>query len=361
MKMESPQKATPAAANVAPDLDRGVKAILEDYLAVKAGESVLITADTATDPAAMQAIFRGVRALGAHPSLLTFPQIPYQGGLADPYVPTTLEPATKHCDVWLDLTFPYLAGSHVFEQMIAAKKVRYLLGGDMGAGGIARLFGAVDMDSFYAVFEKLQKLFFESVGKPCRITDPKGTDVSFQIAKPGYLKPRRGDQPGGWLVPGACTMFPELESVKGTICFSGVFHEYFAPLPDPLVLEVDGKIRKVSGPTSHRLTLDRSLRRAGNGDYGNIIHFTHGMIPSARANGTSFIEEMRVMGADAVGMGLPWWVPGGGENHPDGIIHDQSMWIDGVRIVEDGVIVGPPDIAAIAHTLIPAVPGAAAA
>lgn len=356
MGVESRRKDRGNDGNVAPNLDRGVEALLSDYLALKKGESLLITADSESDMEAVRAIFRGARALGAHPSILVFPQIPYQGGLADPYLPSTLEPASKSCDVWVDLTFPYLAGSRVFDQMVEAKKVRYLLGGDMGAGGIARLFGAVEMDAFYAVFEKLQRLFFESVGKVCRITDPKGTDVTFQIAKPGYLKPRRGDKPGGWLVPGACTVFPEIESVRGTICLSAVFHEYFSTLSEPIVLEVEGKIRKVSGPTSHRTVLDRSLRRAGNGEYGGIIHFTHGMIPSARADGHSFIEEMRVMGSDAVGMGLPWWVPGGGENHPDGIVHDQSIWIGEEKVVKDGLIVGPPAIADIAHTLIPAVP-----
>ena len=59
------------------------------------------------------------------------------------------------------------------------------------------------------------------------------------------------------------------------------------------------------------------------------------------------------MGCNAVGMGLPWWIPGGGENHPDGVVSDQSMWIDGQKIISDGTIVGPSELAAIAHRLRP--------
>jgi 2,5-dihydroxypyridine 5,6-dioxygenase len=43
-------------------------------------------------------------------------------------------------------------------------------------------------------------------------------------------------------------------------------------------------------------------------------------------------------------MGLPWWEPGGGENHPDGIVFDQSLWIDGELISERGRFSGPPHL-----------------
>lgn len=339
-------------------IERGAAAMVADYLSIVKGESVLITADTGTDSAAVAAVFRAVREVGATPTILTIAQVPFQGALADPYVPPTVEPAVGAADAWIDLTFPYLAGCHVYEQAIKAGRIRYLLGGDLGSAGIGRLFGTVDMNSYYAVHEKMQDLISASTGKTAKITCPLGTDVTFEIDKSPYLKPRRALKPGSYLVPGSCTIFPVLESVRGTICFTGIFHEYFSGVTSPLVVKVDGKIRAVLGPTVHRVVLDRALRRAGNGEYGNIIHFTCAMHPSARQTGRSFIEDSRVMGANAVGMGLPWWVPGGGENHPDGVISDQSIWIDGREVVRDGTIVGPAEIAAIAHLLRPAVPDA---
>ena len=62
---------------------------------------------------------------------------------------------------------------------------------------------------------------------------------------------------------------------------------------------------------------------------------------------------MRTKGNDAIGMGLPWWVPGGGENHPDAILYLQTIDVDGERIVEDGEIVGPPALAKLAAGLAP--------
>jgi hypothetical protein len=148
-------------------------------------------------------------------------------------------------------------------------------------------------------------------------------------------------------------MFPDVDSVSGRIQIGAVFHEYFTPLGEPMTLEIEGKIKALHGGGNERVAADRALRRAGGGDYGYIIHFTHGIHPAARATGRSFIEDMRAVGNDAIGMGLPWWVEGGGENHPDGILFMQTIDLDGQRIVEDGIIVGPKKLAKLAADLEP--------
>jgi 2,5-dihydroxypyridine 5,6-dioxygenase len=148
-------------------------------------------------------------------------------------------------------------------------------------------------------------------------------------------------------------MFPDVESVRGAIYVGSVFHEYYTPLSQPMTLEVDGKIRAVRGGGNERKVTDRALRRAAGGEYGYVIHFTHGIHPAARVTGRSFIEDMRSVGNDAVGMGIPWWLPGGGENHPDAVLFMQSIELDGRKIVEDGAIVGPAPLARLADELAP--------
>jgi hypothetical protein len=338
---------------IGPELSQAAEVVVRDYMAVRADENVLITADTAGDPAAAQAIFAAAERAGAKAALLTVPQLPFQGGLADPYVTPTLSGAVLGSDVWIDLTFPYLAGSHLYDEALKTKRIRYLLGGDMGADGLVRLFGRVDLDRYYAVHKAFDDLINEAIGKPVRITNGLGTDVSFRLGKRGFEKPRRGDKPGGYLVPGSCTMFPDVESVKGVIHVGSVFHEYYTPLGQPMALEVDGKIRAVRGGGNERKVADRALRRAAGGEYGYVIHFTHGIHPAARVTGRSFIEDMRSVGNDAVGMGIPWWLPGGGENHPDAVLFMQSIELDGRKLVEEGAIVGPASLAKLADELTP--------
>ena len=222
-----------------------------------------------------------------------------------------------------------------------------------GAAGSLELFGRVDLDRYYEVHRAFDEIVNGSIGKTVRITNALGSDVSFALAKPGFAKPRRADKPGMYLVPGSCTMFPELESVRGVITVGAAFHEYYTPLAPPLTLHLDGKVRELSGGGADRKIMDRALRRAGGGTYGYVIHFTHGIHPAARLTGRSFIEDMRVTGNNAVGLGLPWWVPGGGENHPDAILSEQSIWIDGEKLVEDGAFVAPALLAKLGAELAP--------
>ena len=336
-----------------PELARAARTLVSDYLAVREGERVLITADTATDMVGAEVVMSAALGVNAKPALLVIPRLPFQGALADPYIPDTFAGAVMACDVWVDLCFPYLAGSHLHDDAMKAERIRYFLGGDLASGGLLRLFGRVDLDAHFAVQEGFYAVIAAGIGKECRITSQRGTDVTFQLAELGFSKPRRGDRPGTYLVPGACTIFPELESVKGKIVVEASFHEYFTPLPEPLTITVDGRIRKISGGGSERRVLERALKRAGGGNYGYVIHFTHGIHPAAQMTGGSFIEDMRATGNNAIGMGLPWWVPGGGENHPDGIMRSHSIWVDGTAVVHEGDIVSPPALAELAAELTP--------
>jgi leucyl aminopeptidase (aminopeptidase T) len=336
--------------------ERGAAALVADYLDAKAGDKILVTADTETDRQAIDAIVRAVHAAGAVPTLFTVPLLPYQGALADPYVSPSLAAVGLAHDIWIDLTFPYLAGSRVYAEVMAAKRLKYYLGGDIGIGGIERLFGAVDLDAQSRLNLALDKIVAAAAGKTVRLTCPLGSDVSFALEKPAYEKPRRALKPGHYLTPSSSTMFPVLESVKGEIVFTAIFHEYYTALGNPLRITVDNTVQAIHGPATHKAALDRALRRAGNGKYGQIIHFTHAVSPTARRTGRSFIEDSRVMGSNAVGMGLPWWIPGGGENHPDGVMSEQSVWVDGQRIVEDGVVVWPPEASELCRQLVPKVP-----
>jgi len=103
--------------------------LVRDYMAVQPGEAVLITADTATDPRLPLVLLTAVERADARGSILTILRLPYQGCLADPCVPPVAG-TVAGCAMWVDLTFPYLAGSHVCDEALGTGRVRYLLGGD---------------------------------------------------------------------------------------------------------------------------------------------------------------------------------------------------------------------------------------
>lgn len=327
----------------APRLTRAAHALVCQHFAVKPGESVLVTADTHTEHRLLDAVAGAVTAAGAKLHLAVSPQLPFQGALSDPFVPDSLKAAAVASDVWLDFCFPYHAGSGAHAAAMEAKRCRYALIATPYADSFERLYGCVDFEAMMAFNVALAEFFAEAAGETARFTCPAGTDVSFTLDKLKTVRQRVCDQPGMHTVPGTQSAYPVKESVKGTIVIQALFDEYHRALRKPISIEVDGKIRSFAGGgTEDRPSFDRALRRAsGTGDYGYFIHFTLGFHPGTMLSGRCFIEDIRLPGSNAIGMGLPWWEPGGGENHPDGIVLDQSFWVGEVQLAEDGAFVGP--------------------
>lgn len=317
-------------------LPRAVQVLVGEHFCVRPGESVVLTADDGSDQTLLRALVAHVSAIGARPCVVGFPRLPLQGALADPYIPAPVAAAVRDCDVWFDLSFPYLAGSGPFDRTMARNRARYLLLGDVSAEGFGRLYASADFDALFDLQACADDVLARAQGSECRLTTPAGTDLVFRMGKPATVKHRHATQPGAQTVPGSAIFYPELDSVQGTIVLQAAFHEYYAPLESPLTLTVDGTIREVRGG-AQRILMDRALRRAGGGQYGHVIHLTIGLNPAARNTGLSFIEDIRVVGRNAIGLGLPWWLPGGGENHPDGVIYDQSLWLGGEQVLDRGL------------------------
>ena len=337
---------------VGPDLAKAALILARDVMCIKTAEDVLITNDSNSDKTAVMAINNAASSLKARVATLEIsPPLPFQGGLADPYIADPVASATQNCDAWIDLCMPYMAGSATYHAAMKNKRTRYFLAADLGSGGIVRIFGRADIHKVFAVSDLLSAILAESAGKHCRFTTPLGTDVEFVLADPEGLTIERATKPGGFFVPGTVMVIPELETVKGTIICESTFHEYYTKLETPYRFVVDGKIKEVTGGGTELSAIKRSLKRAGNGEYGNVVHFTCGYHPAARMTGNSFIEDQRVVGCNAVGLGLPQWIEGGGENHPDCVMSEQSFWIDGEQIIDSGVIVGPVDLAKLATDL----------
>jgi 2,5-dihydroxypyridine 5,6-dioxygenase len=325
--------------------------LVADQFCVKPGETVLVTADSGTDRAAVEALLAAAASEGAKAVLMLIPQLPFQGKLADPYIPDAVAHAAAASDVWLDMTFPYMAGSSAHDKAMKAGRTRYLLLGDVNAGALRRLYGAIKLDTLFEVQRRIDDLMVSSSGASCRSTSSNGTDFSFRLGKPGGKKKRQANSPGGSTIMGSCIFYPEPDSVRGVIALDAMFHEYYSLLPAPIRLHVDGEIREIEHIRDHEAVTERALRRAANGNYGRVIHLTCGFHPAARFAGVSFIEDIRTVGANAIGLGVPWWEPGGGENHPDGVVSRQSLWVDGEQVVQDGRIVAPADLASAMRAL----------
>lgn len=341
-----------------PAVQRAGHVLMADHMRVQAGESVLITADLRGDPNVGAVLLSAAAQLGARPILAQMPPLPLQGKLADAHLSDALRAALAAADCWIDLTHPYIAGSEAHDVAVKAGRVRGLVAGGMDCTALAHLYDGVPLDVLYEAQQGFDQLVAASVGKRCRLTDERGTDVEFVMGKATGAKPRHAVTPGAtYSLPGSVVMYPELESVRGRIVIVAAMHDWYGALERPLTLEVDGAIRRILEDGPDVALLDRALRRAGGGTYGHVIHFSYGLHPAARYRGSCFVEDIRALGANAIGFGRPWWEPGGGENHPDGLILRQNLWIDGEQVVRNGLVVAPAPIAqALASAISAAAP-----
>ena len=191
-----------------PELARAADILVRDYLAVRSNENVLITTDTATDMFAVQAVLGCVETIRAKGAVITIPQLPFQGTLADPYIPDTVSGAVMRCDVWIDLTFPYFAGATLHDEAMKTGRVRYLLGGDMGSGGIARLFGKVDLDRYFEVQHRFDALIAGLKGDNVGLRT--GTAPTFPSSSASRVTRSLARQ-----ISQACILFPERAQFSG--------------------------------------------------------------------------------------------------------------------------------------------------
>jgi 2,5-dihydroxypyridine 5,6-dioxygenase len=332
-----------------PKVHAAAQVLIADHMRVKPGEGVLITTDVHGDALVASALVNASVAVGAHPVIAQIPRLPLQGKLADSHLPDTVRAAMAASDCWIDLTHPYIAGSEAHDTAVKAGRTRCLVAGGMDATALAHLYAGVPLDPLYGLQQRFDTLVAEATGKMCRVADDRGTDVTFVMGKATGSKPRHAEKLGAtYSLPGSVVMYPDLASVRGIIVIVCAMHDWYGALERPLTLDVDGRIRGIREHGPDAALLDRALRRAGGGDYGHVIHFSYGMHPSARWRGHCFVEDIRVIGASAIGFGRPWWEAGGGENHPDGLLFRQNLWIDGHAIVRDGLVVGPEPLASAA-------------
>src|SRR5690606_15371912 len=110
-----------------PRLLRAADKLVLDSFAVAPGESVLITGDYRTEMRLLDAVAGSVVRAGAKPLVALAPQLPYQGGLSDPYVGDPLKAAAIESDVWFDFCFPYHAGSGLHAAAMERRRTRYCL------------------------------------------------------------------------------------------------------------------------------------------------------------------------------------------------------------------------------------------
>ena len=332
------------------DLELGAVAykVVADITAVKKGESVLITVDSAGSWTVAEELAKAAEALGAK-VMVAYHSTPVGvGKVAEPYLPDSLKAAIPATDVWLELNLQWLGYSSPYEKaLVPPDRTRYLCLCGLDVERIVRFFGRVDLEAQDAFQKKVVDLTKRA--KKMHITTPAGTDVSFENdpARP-VISEMWCHTPGAHFPLGQIAWAPVEKTIDGDIVFDGSFYAGGpADLPSlsaPITFHVDkGVCVEISGGEEAQIARQWLDSLNDPGMYREA-HICYGFSPGAKPSGIC-VEDERIWGATEWGFGhqgIQFEADGvSAVSHLDGICLNSSVWQDDEQVLDEGRVVHP--------------------
>lgn len=329
------------------ELGKAADIVTRDLLALRPGETFVITADTESDPDVINATARAAFTIGAKPMVIWTASPLGVGEAADPMLPVeALTGALKGADAWVEYNNQWLLYSTPYNvAMKENEKLRHLNLVGMNPDMMIRCIGRIDFAALQQFQEKFSNLLSEA--KHVRITTAAGEDVEFDHAPSIPIRCRMGyaHQPGSEMLAGQISSTPDFGSIHGTIVFDGSLVPPCGKLEEPVHLTIEaGTIIKAEGGTQAQ-EFRTWMNSFNHPQMKRLAHLSYGVNPGAKMTG-DIVEDERVWGSTEWGIGsVPGTIvpPDGfpGPSHTDGICLNSSVWLDGKQILDKGEFIEP--------------------
>jgi len=332
--------------------------LVHDQLKLKKGESILITTDSASEFRVAEEIAKMAQAVGGKVMVAWHTTPVGYGAMTEPYLPEPLMACADKTDVWVELNNQWLLYSSFWDKAVTNGRTRQVMLGDLDIPQLVRLIGKVDISTQKEfqdmVVEKTRK------AKTIRITNPAGTDVTFENDPDRPINSEiEYDTPGAHFLLGQVGWAPKEETINGRISFDGALsgggEAELGLLNGDVITYVVEKGRIIDFEGGEKAETIRTwFEKIGDPNMYLAAHVCYGFHPTARLDGTTN-EDERIWGSTQWGFGHqgsnftgkePRKAPG----HIDGICLNSTVYLDGVKITSDGVVVDP-DLKQLAEKL----------
>jgi Leucyl aminopeptidase (aminopeptidase T) len=321
--------------------------IAKDMCRIQPGESVLITIDSASDFAPVEAVAQAAEALGAKVMVAWHSTPSGYGKVADARMSEPLKLAIPASDVWIEFNQQWLLYSTAWMETMTNGRTRYLFLGGLDREQVTRCIANLNMD----LQKKFQNKVVELTARVSRIriTTPGGTDVSFENdqSRP-ILNELDAATPGAHFLIGQMGWAPIEGSIQGRIVFDGSFsgggEAELGILHNPIELTVrDGRIIDITGREEAKM-VKRWLASFNDSRMYNLAHISYGFNPGSKLCGLC-TEDERVWGSTEWGIGYQGPMFGGGlgdaATHADGICLNSTVWLGEDLLTDEGKVVHP--------------------
>lgn len=339
------------------ELVKAAKILACDLFNLKEGETIIITADTQSDLRVVNAVAAAAHTAGAKPMVILLAAPLGVGKAADPMLPVeALTAALSTADAWVEFNEQWLLYSTPFERAMRDNpKLRYMCLVGMTVDMMVRLIGRVDAGLLSEFLHKVTALTQKT--REMRITTPAGNDLTFRLLPEERLiccDDGMAQVPGAHFMSGQISFFPDFASINGQLVFDGTIAPPCGYLSEPVVLEIEaGRVVKIKG--GQKANEFRAwLESFDDPNMFRLAHGCYGFNPGAKLTG-NVLEDERIWGCTEWGLGYlsPTDAPPDGiqaKSHCDGICLNSSVWLDGVQILDKGVVIHP-ELKALADRL----------
>lgn len=329
------------------ELARISKKMIEEMFKVKQGEVVAITADSGSNEQIIDSIANAVFAAGGKPLTMwvAAPKDVGQAAVAD-FPAKALTAALSNVDVWIEAQSVFMQYSEIFEEAFAQnKKLRYLIIYDATIAELKSLVGGCNVEKLGNLLKKFASMLKEV--KKIRVTNDRGTDISFQTEPSFVIDLDYGDysMPKFGTMPGYVNVVPKFGSMNGRIVFDEILP--LGILNDEIVEFVmrDGRIVEFNGGSKAK-QMKKFIAGFDDENLYKVAHMMLSLHPAVRILTGSIVTDERIWGGVDFGFGhvSPMDAPPDGQpskSHIDGIVCDATIYFDDVKIIEKGVFNNP--------------------
>lgn len=326
--------------------------LIEEIMCVKAGEDVLITADTSSDMRVAELLAGAALGVGAHPVIVRY-ETRYASAIEPP---KPVAGAALGADVWIELQLGYIMHSNAFRAAME-RGTRYTCLTGLDVQMLVDTVGRVDYAGVTRLGNRLVELL--SAAEVIRFTSANGMDISAQRGnRPIHLRGIPADKPGmSVMLAGQISFNPLEETQNGTLVFDGAIWppDENGLIANPVTLTVEnGVVTDIAGDGRDAAIFRNWMASHGDPNMYRVAHWSLGFNPGVTRSTGRIVEDERVFGCVEIGIGTKGaWI--GGEPwvaaaHTDGSNLLPSIYCDGVAIEENGKYVHP-DLVAICREL----------
>ncbi|HEX4661149.1 MAG TPA: hypothetical protein VH307_27470 [Streptosporangiaceae bacterium] len=310
--------------------------VLDQCLAVAAGEEVVLLADDGTDPEVVKGLTNGISERNAVPLVARMPSPRLPG--AEP--PAAVAAMMLHAAAVIELTSLFI-GSSAARRAATARGARYLAMPAVRLGTF-RPGGPLEVD-----FERL-RVDAETIGAAWarattfRLTSRGGTDLRGSVEdRPGRVLHGMAREPGAYMAP------PDVEAgtapVEGTatgvvVIDADLLFMGEGPLGEPVILHVDrGEVTEIEGAARGRLV--SMLERCADDRMANVAEVSVAFNPAGKVCSVPMeTESSRGSAHIALGNSIAYGGRVDAIAHLDCVMRDAVLELDGRVVMAEGVV-----------------------